>query len=88
MNKAFDWENARNIFSLTVWPSLCCTLLQGLTIRTSCPVTRIEYGSRPGQAPVTLHIEGQHPITCNAVLITVPLRILQVGALYCLLIIE
>lgn len=57
---------------------LVAALARGLSIRTACPVQRIEYGASSASGAV-LHCEGGRRIRCDKVVIAVPLRILQVS---------
>ena len=51
-------------------------MARGINIRTSCPVERVEYGG-PDWG-VRLHCAGGRKLRCKRVIVTVPLRILQV----------
>ncbi len=53
-------------------------LSRGLSVRTGCPVERVEYGGP--EFGVRLHCAGGRKIRCKRVIVTVPLRVLQVGA--------
>mmetsp|Transcript_12835 Transcript_12835/g.22635 ORF Transcript_12835/g.22635 Transcript_12835/m.22635 type:complete len:387 (+) Transcript_12835:239-1399(+) len=56
--------------------ALTAAMSQGVAVRTSCPVMHVDYASE-GPAPVTLTCQDGRKIRCRAVVITVPLPILQ-----------
>ena len=51
-------------------------LSKGVRVRNNCPVETVQYGGSQGD--VLLHCGGGRRIRCNKVIITVPLRVLQV----------
>jgi monoamine oxidase len=56
---------------------VCVCVVQ---IRTSCPVTRIDYNGS-GDSRVTLTCQNGRRVRCKAVIVTVPIRILQDGVI-------